>query len=233
MARIKLGTTIAGISGTIGGVTFSRNKSGPYAKGWARGPHTVTQLQSQTRTAFSAISQGWSTLTAGQRVDWDDWAALPAQEQYDVFGDPYYLSGFQWFRKWNLWRASVGDDVRDDAPTDTQPPAPIAATLTFTVTIGSLQEATLLYPPDEFEDAYLVILAGRRTPPSNITQVPTPRFVTAPYYPPAASYEFFAALEAAFGVIQEDSRYILTVYNQSAQGYRSAGAITSAEVQVI
>lgn len=63
----------------------------------------------------------WLGITDSQRSDWNDYAALPAQQQTDSLGNNYYLSGFQWFAKCNLAKQRYSAVVQEDAPTIAAP----------------------------------------------------------------------------------------------------------------
>ncbi len=99
MAKIKLGPTVVGIRGTIGGITFTENKSGPFARAWSRGANPRAPLQSAQRGRLGSIPDLWRALTPAEQAAWDAFAALPAQDQTDRFGDTFSLSGFGFFTK--------------------------------------------------------------------------------------------------------------------------------------
>jgi hypothetical protein len=103
MAIIKFGGGIAGIRGTIAGTTFTANKSGAYAKSWSKGPNPNSTTQSAQRYNLTNMSKSWAAVPEADKADWDTWASDPAQELINALGDPYYLSGFQWYVKCNTW----------------------------------------------------------------------------------------------------------------------------------
>ena len=134
MAIIKLGTTVVGIRGTVGGLTFSANKSGPYAKNWQIGPKTRTPAQTVQRNSLAEFASAWRDISGAQQIDWDTYAALPAQDLINSLGLPYSISGFNWFVKINTQLASAGNPQRDDAPTLTRPTAPIMESVRLGIT---------------------------------------------------------------------------------------------------
>lgn len=122
---IKFGVAVVGARGTAGGLTFSANKGGPYAKLWSKGSNPSSALQSGQRGVLGAFASGWKDLTQVQRDDWDDYADDPAQELTNSLGLTYFVSGFNWYVAINSNLAEAGAAARVDAPTLTRPLAPI------------------------------------------------------------------------------------------------------------
>jgi hypothetical protein len=124
MAIIKIGAPLSGIRGTVGGITFSENGSGPYAKQWARPINPVSPNQSTQRSNFAQVPALWAALTAGQKTAWDTFAALPAQELTNSLGETYYASGYNWFVKCNTRLIRMGLSTISATPTQARPAAP-------------------------------------------------------------------------------------------------------------
>jgi len=53
MARVEMGTIVVGLRGTVGGLTFSTNRSGPHCHVWTRSGNARTSLQSGRRLILS------------------------------------------------------------------------------------------------------------------------------------------------------------------------------------
>jgi hypothetical protein len=86
--------------GSLGGVTFSRSKSGNYAriKGYGTNPNSSGQLSQRQKTAL--ISQAWRLLNANVQ---SDFAALALQyPRINSLGQTYYYSGFQMYMHLSL-----------------------------------------------------------------------------------------------------------------------------------
>jgi hypothetical protein len=124
MAIIKIGAPLSGIRGTVGGITFSANKAGPYAKIWK--PSTVPQTlpQAKSQAEFADEANHWPYITQTQRDDWDAFAADPSQVQTNSLGEQYYLSGFQWFCKAHARLRKIDAARYDDAPVAGYPAPP-------------------------------------------------------------------------------------------------------------
>ncbi len=136
MALIKFGPMVVAARGTVAGITFSANKGGPYAKGWARGGNPQTEAQSSQRINFSGFAALWRELTQAERDDWDDYGAATPQGLTNPLGETYFASGFNWYIRINNHLFQADEAARDDAPTLTRPLAPIIETATFKTTDG-------------------------------------------------------------------------------------------------
>lgn len=121
---IKFGPTIVGARGTIGGIIFTANKAGPFARIWSKGANPRTALQSNQRGRLGSLATNWRTLTAAQQLDWDDYADDPAQVLKNSLGLDYFISGFNWYVRINTQLEIAGAARRVDAPTLTRPIAP-------------------------------------------------------------------------------------------------------------
>ena len=124
MAKIKIGAPLTGIRGTIGGIIYSANKSGPFARAWAMTSNPRTPKQTIERSFLSQMSEDWRSLSDGQRIAWATFAALPAQELTDSLGEAYYASGWNWFVKCNVRLLRLGRAKIKPVPTQARPAAP-------------------------------------------------------------------------------------------------------------
>lgn len=124
MAIIKVGAPLDGIRGTIGSITYSANKSGPYAKLWA--PTTTPNTPNQTieQGFMGQMPELWRALTGAQQAAWDVFAALAAQELTNSLGEAYYISGYGWFCKCNLRLLRVARTPIVPVPTQARPAPP-------------------------------------------------------------------------------------------------------------
>ncbi len=143
---IKFGPLIIGARGTIGGATLSANKSGPYAKAWAKSGDQRSPPQTSQRARIATASQLWRTLTTAQQADWDTYAGLSAQEKTNSLGETYEVSGFAWFVALtnNLLEAGLPPIL--DAPILTTPGTPIIDSLTFKTT-GAASDTEITIDP--------------------------------------------------------------------------------------
>ncbi|MES2394988.1 MAG: hypothetical protein V4549_03255 [Bacteroidota bacterium] len=99
MATITPGSTIGDINGSIGSVTFSRNRSGLIAKNKVTGKKTTTQKQKIFLQSDIAIINQWQSLILSQKQVWNDYADIHTKT--NRFGKVQRLSGFNWFKSVN------------------------------------------------------------------------------------------------------------------------------------
>ena len=124
MAITKIGPPLAGLRGTIGGITYSENGSGTYAKQWATPSNPRTSKQSEERSHLSQMPLLWNALTGVEKAAWNTFAALAAQELFNSLGESYYASGWNWFCKCNIRLLRVGRATIEPVPTQARPGAP-------------------------------------------------------------------------------------------------------------
>lgn len=117
MALLKLGPNIAGISGSIGGTTYARNRYGAYARQRTKPVNPNSERQMSVRTAMSACRAAWfNTLTAAQREGWALYAnSVP---MINKLGETINLSGYNQFCRSAAATINGGLDIVAAAPTE-------------------------------------------------------------------------------------------------------------------
>lgn len=115
MAIIKLGGGVATASGSLGGVTFSHNRGGPYMRTRAVPTNPNSPFQQEVRGAVSQLTSLWLTaLTPVQRTAWDTYAEqvpLP-----NPLGDPRNVGGLAMYIRSNVPRLQAQLPRVDAAP---------------------------------------------------------------------------------------------------------------------
>lgn len=221
MAKIKLGPTVVGILGTVGGVIFTRNKSGPYARGWSRGSNPRQPLQAAQRGRLGAIPQLWRALTPAQQAAWDSFATLPAQDQTDRFGDTFSLSGFGFFTKCNTRLLAMDRATIVATPVIARPAAPIISSLQLPYL--DTQYAKIIYPSGEFpagtdqiiEISQAISIGRQVSPTASKTLLETQT-------PPDTESGFIIPYLDRFGPGQSSLKGFTRVYRQTTEGLRSS-----------
>lgn len=117
MALIKLGPIIAGASGSIGGTTLARNRSGAYARARTKPVNPRSDRQSAARALIMFLTAYWSSalVSAAQRTAWATYAA--SINMKNKLGEVIQLTGFNHFIACNAARMTVGGSVIAAAPT--------------------------------------------------------------------------------------------------------------------
>lgn len=137
MAICKFGTTVVGVRGTIGGLTYSANATGPYVRTWSKGANPRTLNQSRNRGRIAGLGIGWALLTDNDRDAWDTFGQNAPEIDTNSLGEVITLGGWQWYVRVNKRRQSVGLAITDSVPsTDPVPPlnAVILDVIDFPVT---------------------------------------------------------------------------------------------------
>lgn len=88
------------VRGSMGGVTFSRNRFGQYKRVRAVPVNPNSSRQQGARNRFTALTELWSgTLTEAQRISWNDYAAaVPVTNR---LGQSIFLTGFNHYVRSN------------------------------------------------------------------------------------------------------------------------------------
>lgn len=221
MSIVVFGPLITGARGTIAGTIFSANKSGPYARGWNRGPNPRSTGQSAQRRRTSGMAKAWRALTQVQRDAWDTWAALPAQEKFNSLGESYYASGFNWYVAINDRLLNVGRGTRTTPPVIARPAAPTISGLVVRSTASGLP-STVAYPSGEFTGFDLILFVALANSQGVLSKYQGWRLVHQTQTPGLAAEAFQSELEAAFGTIIVTQRGFIRLARQTTDGVRSS-----------
>ena len=152
-------------SGSVGGITASRNRAGMYFRARAVPVNPNTAAQVALRVIFGNLATQWNVLTKPQRDAWTTYAInVPVTGK---LGDPITLTGQQMYIRNNTARLQAGLPPVDDGPIDFSQDSlssvsigPVAATDLLTVifedTDGWVDE----------DDAGLLIYGSRQQGPA-------------------------------------------------------------------
>jgi hypothetical protein len=217
MAIIKLGMLVTGIRGTVGGVTYSANRSGPYARIWSKGADPVTALQSAKRRNLSTLPAQWRLLSGAQRTAWDVFAAAPAQALINSLGETYYISGFLWCVKINRWRYEVGQAFSGTVPTLAKSAAPTANYVRW---VAPPTSSIVAWAVGGVVDPYVMLFV-------RLVTAATPNVCTSGYKicatgAGAPATQLYFGYSVPFGVPGVGYRQFFRLSQQNAEGYRSA-----------
>lgn len=123
-------------SGSVGGVTSSRNRYGQYRRTRAVPVNVASSFQTLVRGRMQTNADGWKALTALQR---EGWASLGAQMgRTDSLGQTVDLTGFAAYCSVNNNNLAAGNAVVSDAPLYAPPAALTTAVPTITIATFSI-----------------------------------------------------------------------------------------------
>lgn len=110
MALVKFGGGITQMAGSIAGNVFARNRYGNYVRARTKPTNPNTDRQVAVRSALAFLTAAWSsTLTAGNRAAWDQYAANVVMT--NRLGESTHLSGYNHFIRSNVQRKMSGHTV--------------------------------------------------------------------------------------------------------------------------
>lgn len=230
MAILKLGELVAGVRGTIGGTIYSANKAGPFARGWSRGSNPRTTPQTEQRALMSSHPGPWAALDQADRDDWDTYAADPAQELTNSLGEPYYVSGFNWYCRINTHLLVAGDARRATFPTNARPPIPTIDSVACKTPIDTEVRYKLDFPGGEFDGYYVIAYVTFSPSPALLWK--SRGYLLATHETSAfwSLHQFGLTVRSLFGDPADGSKTFCTVQRQEAHGQRSAKATATSIV---
>lgn len=223
MAIAKFGPVVVGLRGTVGGMTFSANGSGPYVKQWQRPKKVRSQLQAQTGNIMLQAASEWVNITAAQRTAWDAWAAATAPARFNSLGEPLVLSGFNWFVEMTSQLLYQGQPVNAPAPVLAEPAALLVAVWFVQATPG--QQMRIGFFPSPATGFYIKaqVAQARSAAANSFAQ---PRYFTS-FQPeaPASPINLDAFALERFGAIQVNRSWFLRVFKVNLEGLRGPSAL--------
>lgn len=229
VAIVKFEAPVSGLRGTVGGVVYSANKSGPYCKRWASPPRPIREATAGQQGALGGMPAEWRAMSQALRDAWDVWAADADQELTNSLGEAYYVSGWCWFCKMNLHRLMVGRAVQTSVPTLAKPSSP-SYTLILEETGGGAN-SRVTYTSGTFDpDLDLVLqVAMVSSQGRSVWPLPYP-FIDSSQNPGATSHSFQTEIDEVYGRIVADQRGFAALYKQTSEGYRSAPGVEFEDV---
>lgn len=114
MALYKFGIT-GELRGSIGGITFSRNKAGAVIRSKTKNNFVKPLLKIKIMNIFGYLSNYWNTtLDDTQRGDWEDYAGLTPLT--NSLHETYYMSGLNAFIRANSIGIKISQPIIEEAP---------------------------------------------------------------------------------------------------------------------
>lgn len=119
MAKVQFGAGIDAITGSIGGWTFHRNRSGNIVRARGAALRNSTTKQTQAHQTHIKFLQLWQALTSDSKNLWNVYA--DTWTKTDKFGAVKTLSGQNWFESINFNLELVGSAISNAPPVHTLP----------------------------------------------------------------------------------------------------------------
>jgi hypothetical protein len=116
MARILFGNMVADARGKVGGIVYSRNTGGAYARQKVSPVQPRTPAQLNQRGRLTEVSKAWDALTNAQRQAWKDFSV--GYKKRDVFGLQKQRTAQQMYMFLNLSLISNGFATLSNPPSN-------------------------------------------------------------------------------------------------------------------
>lgn len=111
MARVKFGSLVTEISGSIGGSTFQRNSYGNTLRNKPSPIRSRTTAQLSIRQYMKMAHAGWLDLTAAERQQWNQFVSFSNQKiRHDK---NVLMSGHNLYIKYQVMRLVTGLSILD------------------------------------------------------------------------------------------------------------------------
>ena len=229
MAKFTPGLAVGAVSGSTGGITWSRNRYGAYTRVRAVPVSPNTIYQQAIKAYFQAATQAWAALTDAQRQAWRNWALV--NPVTDALGAKQALDGHAAYVQINTTLLRGGDSQIDEPPIGAPPTALETITPTFDIGAGDFEvafTATPLGADDRLWVWAAVLGTGARKYYKNLLKL-----VQVSAKAQASPLDIESAVETRFGALAVGQTVVLEVQVQdSATGLLSTrlsatGAVVS------
>jgi len=191
------GIAVGAMSGSVGGVTASRNRYGPYFRVRAKPVISTTPDAQQAKGIFTTQTTRWQTLTDAQRLAWEAYAETHLVN--NSLGIPQALTGHQAFVGINSRIDRAGGTLLDDPPAATAPNGLESLVLSADIGIGTFD---VTYTPTPLAaDDQLWVLACVQNSAGKTYIENLLRLVQISSAAQASPLDIQAAVEAKFGTL--------------------------------
>jgi len=233
MALCQYTGIVNDLRGKLAGTIFSRNKSGSYCKPWAAPSNKRSYAQQQSKACLDGLAYQWSILGTTLRAQWNAFATLPPETDYDRWGNICYIDGWHWFCRINIRLRQAGLTTTTTPPTCGGMTQPTITLVYLSDISGGLSSCRFECAAGEFQDDEYVVVkigivpfAGRMSRPSSFYVV----FLDA-VDSTTTEVDFPTGVLLAFGLIRPGWRWFAEIFRQHDAGVRSIAWAENGQVQ--
>lgn len=229
MAIVVFGGGVAGIRGTVGGMTFSANKAGPYVRLWTKGRRPESVRRSVVQSEFGRTPYFWSGLSEGERDEWDAFGGDPNEYDWNSLGEQYWLSGYEWATRCLVRRHEVG--IGDPTGVPVGPGAVAPASAAVSLEDGPEGECLVTYAPGTFAAGDSLIVNMALYPNAARRGIVSGYYAVAREYEPGAtSHDMSEWVRERFGTLIAGQKGFCKIWLQNVGGNRSTAVLRTAIV---
>ena len=234
MAKIDPTSLFTEIRGTVGGLTFSKNRGGFFVQRVNRPIPSTRPAPQARRSAFTAAAKYWEEHRNDIYEDpekgdipvsefWADFAAEPGNEKSDVFSGTYQPSGYNWFLTYALLQSMTGADPLILPPSGSTPALWPSFSITFRATSSVNNTYFQALTTSTIQGSRPWITCRIQYNQADGPIVPPFFFVKTFAYTTAIAPSYFQTeLESVFGSIPDNSRAYFAVRFRIPDGRISA-----------
>lgn len=150
MAIVQFGGIVGAASGQLGGVTFVPGRASTVARGNTRRGTQSSVRQVFRRSQFAYLTAFWQLSSDLERGAWIAYGLDPGNWVTNRLGIAVRISGYAWFKRYNVDRLVRGYAATIVVPAAAASPAPTLLTFSFTHYGPSLWEATVTFGAGTF-----------------------------------------------------------------------------------
>jgi len=206
-------------SGSLAGITSSRNRYGQYRRSRSTPVNPNTSWQSTVRGNLQLNAAAWRALTAGQRTGWESLGSQMSRT--DALGQSYTLNGFQAYCSVNGNRLNAGDAAVSAAPSLVTPDPLTFGTITLTTAVFTVAYTAT---PCAAGDRVFAYCSPQRSAGRSFEG--DLRLIHVSAAAGASPADVFTEFEARMGTPTEGDRVFLSIAQYSL-GFLSVPAVTS------
>lgn len=201
------GIAVGAMSGSVGGITASRNRFGAYFRVRAKPVISTSTYAQEAKGILAAATTRWQTLTDAQRNAWETYA--DTHPVTNSLGIPQALTGHQAFVGINARIDRDNGTLLDDPPPAAAPDG--LGTLALTADIGTGNFEIAFTPtPLAADDKLWVLAAVVNSPGINYVENLL-RLVAISSAAQTSPFDIEAAVAARFGTLQVGQKCVVKV----------------------
>lgn len=230
MAIVQCGGVVGAASGKLGGVTFAAALGSTVARRNTRKSAQGATRQLFRRSQFANLTAFWQVSSDVERAAWIAFAADPGNYVVNRLGLTMPISGYAWFKRYNVDRLTRGYASTMTPPAAAASPAPTLLTFSFTHYAPTLWEATVTFPVGTFTGERWLARGAYTKSQGQQRNYNAMKFVAAGAGFGGSSLNFQAAIRLYYGTPIDGMKFTITLSRMKSNGPKSSDGVITAVV---